>query len=95
MYNINQIKTNTLVSVIIPTYNSEDRILETLESVSKPTYSHNEIIVVDDGSYDNTLNKVKNFNKKAPITIVIRQRYPKGASTCRNIGSELSNGDFL
>ena len=54
-------------SIVIPTYNGEKRILTTLSSLKEQTYSNIEIIVINDGSIDNTesvILKYKNYNKK-------------------------------
>ena len=55
-----------LVSVIIPVYNSEEFIVETIESVIKQTYQNWEMIIVDDKSTDNSVRIVKFYTKKDP-----------------------------
>ncbi|MEH0157668.1 glycosyltransferase [Limibacter armeniacum] len=85
-----------LISIIIPSYNRADLISETLNSVLLQTYIHWECIVVDDGSIDKTLDVVQKFvDSDDRIKLVSRKRGPKGAATCRNIGVDLSCGDFL
>ncbi len=49
------------ISVVIPTYNSENFIIKTLETVFLQTYNNYEVIVSDDGSADNTVGVVKSF----------------------------------
>lgn len=51
-----------LVSIIIPVYNREKLILETLNSAVRQTYKNIEIIVVDNNSTDKTLNRMKKFS---------------------------------
>lgn len=53
-----------LVSVIIPLYNAEKYIEETMESILNQTYKNIEIVVVDDGSKDQSSSLVKNLKKK-------------------------------
>ena len=57
-------KTNPLVSIIIPTYNRAHLIIETLNSIKVQTYLNWECIVVDDGSTDNTLAVLEEYKQK-------------------------------
>lgn len=85
-----------LVSVIIPVYNREQLVGETLESLSSQSYQNWECILVDDGSTDNTLEVMQEFSKSDPrIKVFERLRSPKGAPTCRNIGMQVASGDYL
>jgi glycosyltransferase involved in cell wall biosynthesis len=85
-----------LISIIIPVYNREQLIKETIDSVLWQTYSNWECIVVDDDSTDGTWNVLDGFAlKDKRIKIFKRNREPKGASTCRNIGIEKSLGNYL
>ena len=52
-----------LVTVIIPVYNSESFIIETINSVCNQTHSHLEVIIVDDCSTDNSLNLIQSLSK--------------------------------
>lgn len=88
---------NTLVSIIIPTYNRAHLICETLDSIIAQTYQDWECIVVDDGSTDKTEILINSY-----IKIDSRFQYhkrpehkPKGANACRNYGFELSKGSFI
>ena len=82
------------VTVIIPTYNEEDVIGECLESLSKQTYHDFEIIVVDDGSTDNTPGVVGNSNPKTLNPKLLREQH-KGPGAARNLGAEHANGEIL
>ncbi len=85
-----------LISIIIPLFNRENLISETIESVLAQTYSYWELIIIDDGSTDNSVEIAKTFAAKSNrIQLFQRDRLPKGASACRNIGAEKANGDYL
>ncbi|WP_051691690.1 glycosyltransferase family 2 protein [Pedobacter borealis] len=85
-------KLQPLVSIIIPVYNLENYIAETINSVLNQTWKNIEIIIVDDGSKDQTLaiakkfecNKVKVFHQKN-----------RGASAARNLGLKKISGDYI
>ena len=57
---------NPLVSIIVASYNYEKYISETLVSLINQTYKNIEIIVIDDGSSDNSINIIKNYQKQDP-----------------------------
>ena len=79
-------------SVIIPAYNAEQYIATAIESCLSQTYSPHEIIVVDDGSTDNTAKIAESF--PSPVR-VIRQERNMGLPTARNCGVQASTGDWL
>jgi len=80
------------VSVIIPTYNRADLVGAAVESVLKQTYTDFEVIVVDDGSQDNTSDIIRAYSDSR-----IRYFYQDnaGLGAARNTGIELARGDFL
>src|SRR3990172_13226391 len=82
---------NPKISVIIPTYNRAAYLAEALNSVISQTYKDFELIVVDDGSTDNTEEAVRRF------TVDIKYIYQKnqGVSAARNRGISESGGEFL
>jgi glycosyltransferase involved in cell wall biosynthesis len=85
-----------LVSIIIPVFNRAKLIHNTLNSLLAQNYQNWECIVVDDGSTDNTIEVVSEFqNKDIRIQIHIRNETPKGAPTCRNIGLKKSIGKYI
>ena len=88
---------NSLVSIIIPTYNRGHLIGETLDSIIAQTYTNWECIIVDDGSTDDTISRVKKYCK---IDRRFRYNYrpeskSKGANACRNYGFELCKGYYI
>ena len=82
------------VSILIPLYNSEKYIAETIDSCLDQTYENIEIIVVDDGSTDSGLIIAKQYaNKHANIKIGTQKN--SGASAARNRAFELSTGEYI
>ena len=78
-------------SVVIPTYNSEKTIIRTLRSVKKQIFKNFEVIIVDDGSQDNTVFLINKFIKKNYLDIKIyQQSNSKGPAAPRNIGIKKS-----
>lgn len=82
---------NPLVSVIIPTFNRADVVCAAIESVLQQTYQNIELIVVDDGSTDDTLHKLAVYGEK--IRVLCQDN--AGPSIARNRGVEASHGKIL
>lgn len=80
------------VSVVIPVYNEADVIEECLERLRRQSYKNLEIIVVDDGSSDATLQKLK--ASKTPKLQVLAQPH-LGAGAARNFGASKAKGEIL
>lgn len=83
---------NPLVSIIIPLYNKELTISTTIETILKQTYKQFELIIVDDGSTDRSILKVKEFNDPR---IKYFQKDNGGVSSARNSGISFANGEFV
>jgi|25_taG_2_1085351.scaffolds.fasta_scaffold01073_4 glycosyltransferase involved in cell wall biosynthesis len=85
------------VSIIIPLYNKEKFIKDTLVSVYDQSYQFWHCVIVDDGSTDDSVSIVKEYiNDKDGFELIIRsENYKKGASTCRNIGLSQSRSEFV
>jgi glycosyltransferase involved in cell wall biosynthesis len=79
------------VSVVIPTYNNAALLCETLEGVRRQTFKDFEIIVVDDGSKDNTGDVVATYDP----TIHYLQQTNQGPAAARNKGVSLAQGEFI
>ena len=78
-------------SVIIPAYNSAATLARAVESVFAQSWPAHEIIVIDDGSTDNTLQVARKFGDKVRVI----QQANAGVSTARNRGVEAATGDWL
>ncbi len=81
-----------LVSILIPTYNSQEWIAETLRSALAQSWQRKEIIVVDDGSTDHTLSIARRFESNC-LKVVAQDN--QGAAAARNQAFSLSQGDYL
>lgn len=87
-------KNNDLISVIIPVYNAEQYLAETLASLMKQTYTNFEAIIINDGSSDNSENIISECVKCDNRFTVISQKN-SGVSVARNIGIDNSNGVWI
>lgn len=83
---------DALVSVIMPVYNRVDTIKRAVDSVLSQTYSNIELIVVDDGSTDNTLSMIQSY---ADDRIRILCQEHSGANKARNYGIANAKGDYI
>ena len=79
------------VSILIPCYNAEKWIAQCIESALNQTYANKEVIVVDDGSTDGSLDIIKNFGDK----IRWETSPNRGGNAARNRLLELSSGEWL
>ena len=82
----------SLVSILIPAYNAESWIGDTIRSALAQTWPRKEIVVVDDGSTDQTLRVARHF---ASQTVSIVTQENRGASAARNRALELCQGDYI
>ncbi len=82
-----------LVSVIVPSYNHEKYIEETIESIVNQTYKNIELIVIDDGSKDKSPKIIGKLSKK--YGFIFLQHPNKGLSATLNIGIKRSTGKFI
>jgi glycosyltransferase involved in cell wall biosynthesis len=81
-----------LVSILIPAYNAEKWIGDTIRSALGQTWQKKEIIIVNDGSLDNTLAIAKQFESRS-VKIISQQN--RGASAARNRALEYAQGDYI
>lgn len=83
-----------LISIIVPIYNVEEYLEKCIESIIKQTYENLEIILVDDGSTDNS-GKICDIYAKKDERIKTIHRENSGVSVTRNIGLENCNGEYI
>lgn len=86
--------TNPIVTVIIPCFNCDEYIEETIDSLDKQSYKKIKVLCIDDGSTDGTLNKLNKLKEKYSFLEVIHQEN-KGVSSARNLGISLCESKYL
>lgn len=79
-----------LVSVVIPVYNAADHLKETLSSILNQTYRNFEIIAVDDGSSDSSIDIIQSFDG-----VVLIQQTNSGPAAARNKGVQAAKGEWI
>ena len=85
---------NKKISIIIAVYNSEKYIIKCLDSLINQSFNNFEIICIDDGSTDNSLNILRNYEEKYDFISVYEQKN-KYAGIARNKGLKYANGEYL
>jgi len=87
-------RTEKMISVIIPVYNGFDYIQNMISMINAQTYKHIEVIIVDDGSTDDTLSECRRLTQGNNIFQVL-SKANAGVSSARNYGVKKSKGDFI
>ena len=82
-----------MISVIMPVYNVEKYVSDCIESVLNQTYKNFELIIVNDGSTDNSLNEAKKYLCDSRVHIYSQEN--KGLSAARNTGLKCVKGDYI
>lgn len=82
-----------LVSIVVPVYNVEKYVRRCLESISKQTYSEIEVIIINDGSTDNSENIIKDFLFDKRFKYIVQKN--SGLGSARNKGIENSKGKYI
>lgn len=83
------------VTVIVPVYNEETHIERCIKSILKQTYQNMEIILINDGSKDNSLKILKEFEKEYPSKIRVFTHKNKGLGLTRNVGLDNATGEYI
>lgn len=89
----NAIKNN--IDVVIPVYNGAKFILKALESVAQQSLAPNKIIVIDDGSTDNTNKLISEYIKNSKVVVQLVKKQNGGLSSARNAGIRESTAEFV
>ncbi len=87
-------KTTPLVSIIVPIYNTAEYLPACLDSIINQTYQNLEIILIDDGSTDNSREIANNYTKKDPRIKLVHQKN-QGLSAARNTGIKNTTGQYI
>jgi glycosyltransferase involved in cell wall biosynthesis len=82
-----------VISVIMPVYNGEEFIRETINSILNQTYRNFEFIIVNDGSVDSTKQIIGSYDDKRIVLLDLTNN--RGVSNARNMGTDLSKGKFI
>jgi len=83
------------ISVVIPCFNVENLVSDAVQTVLDQSYPVEEIVCVDDGSQDNTLNVLRTLARSEPAIVVESLDQQRGASAARNRGLEMISGDYV
>lgn len=85
---------DSLISVIIPIYNAQKYLSRCMESITKQSYKNLEIILINDGSKDDSLVICEQYRKNDSRIVLVNQEN-KGVSYCRNYGVGIAKGEYI
>ena len=91
-------KNNVNIDIIIPVYNSQKFIKKTINSVLRQTFKNWKLILIDDASTDNTIQKIEKISRKIndkKKIIILKNNINKGQAFCRNRGLKHSKAKFI
>lgn len=86
---------NKKVSIVVPIYNAEEHLKLCLDSILNQTYKNIELVLVNDGSTDNSINIINEYKEKYSNIIKVINKENTGVSDTRNIGVENATGEYL
>ncbi|MFC2080840.1 glycosyltransferase family 2 protein [Bacteroidota bacterium] len=84
-----------MISIIVPIYNTENYLRKCIDSLLVQTYKHIEIILVNDGSLDNSQNIINEYYKNYPHQIISVTKNNGGLGSARNFGLQFARGDYI
>lgn len=84
-----------MISIVIPLYNKAEYLTRAIVSVEQQTFKNFELIVVNDGSTDNSLEVIKELQKNASFSFIIETQKNAGVSSARNRGVELASNNYV
>lgn len=87
--------TKALISIVIPVYNAEKYISNTIKSLFNQTYKNFEVVIIDDGSSDNSMQIVDKEMKQKDISYTIIHQMNQGLGKARNVGYENASGEWI
>ncbi|WP_298287527.1 glycosyltransferase family 2 protein [uncultured Lutibacter sp.] len=87
--------TAPIISIIIPTYNSDKTLAIALDSVVQQTFKQWELVIMDGGSTDTTLPIIASYQQKFPTKILFQSKKDKGIYDAMNKGIQLAKGEWL
>lgn len=88
-------KEETLISIVMPAYNCENYIVDAISSVLAQSYQNWELLIINDGSKDNTLDIIKGFSEKDARIRPLQNEENMGVSATRNKGIAAASGDWI
>ncbi len=86
---------NVKISVIIPNYNGSKYIINCIKSLESQTYKDFEVIIIDDGSTDNSVKIIEEYIKISKMKISLINQFNQNAAVARNRGIEIAKGEFF
>lgn len=86
---------NPKITIIVPAYNVENFIAESLDSVLAQTYTNWEIVAINDASTDNTLDLLKKLTEDDERVTIVNCLKNKGLGHARNVGLDIAKGEFV
>lgn len=86
---------NLLISIICPVYNASHFVTETIHSVMNQSYINWELILVDDGSTDESVNVIKEVTKEDKRIILVCHAQNRGMAEARNSGTRVAKGNYI
>lgn len=84
-----------MISIVLPVYNAEKYLKKSIESILHQTYPAWELIIIDNGSEDDSLEICQEYAKNEERILVLHQYQNKGVSAARNLGVEKATGNYI